>query len=607
MSQRHGLKGSGPQWKAAGTNDNSHVAFAEGYKTIDDVSTDVMEIAIGNQDFGEIIGEGCFYADKSLLIRDILKTRAKALLITRPRRSGKSLGLSTIDRFFSVKYAEKEAERDSFAGLKIEQCREYPLYAKKYRNRYPVVRLDFSKTSVESLESFRNSLNNRIRNLIVTDFRYIYESDAINDILMAEFKRIQNEDAMDPGLVVENLCMLLELHHGVKPIILIDEYDAPLTRAYGRPYWDKVAESYGSFLESIVKTNRYVSFVVMTGVQRIVTNGMASGMNNVYHCGVMSDDFAEHFGLTPDEVEDAVRRQVDDLFPDWSEDERRAYADRKFAEAKEWYDGYRIGKCDIYNPWSVTNFIHRDIKNDDPPQPYWNGTSKNGILVEVLSGFGNTTLDRIRDLYLRKDIPEFDKITPDSIVWNGSRFTENDVAPLLLSHGYLTAEPVENGIRVRIPNEEVRKAYDDLMKLAYCLSVPDVIDLIKHIVQRDADLVKQDLERLMSGGASIDGWKENRYRMWMRQLFELNGYKSIAEYPSGTGFIDMLVKEHATNPAILLEFKVLDPEDDTDLSIALDKGVGQIVDRNYADEYRLPGVIPLAVAFRQKSCAVRFL
>ncbi len=589
-------------------SDTCRRAVGEGVK-IDgvDITPKNMKVLIGGYDFGTISKGGYYYADKTLLIRDLIEHGPAPIMITRPRRTGKSLGLSTIDRFFGVKYAEEEAENDSFAGLKIEQCPEYPLYAKEYRNRYPVVKLSFNSFKFGNEEEFEDRLRQYISSVVEGSFEYLETSDRLSVRQRSKISRIMDGITGDVGLAFQDVCRLLDAHHGVKPILLIDEYDKPLSKSYGRPYFGSVAESYGSFLESIVKANEHVSFTVMTGVQRVVTNGMASGLNNIYHCGVMSNDFAEHFGLTPDEVKDAIRRQVNDLFPDWSEEKRDEYADRKFAEAKEWYDGYRIGKCDIYNPWSVTNFIHSDIEDDNPPKSYWNGTSKNGILVEVLSGFGSTTLDRIKDLYQSKDIPEFDRIRPDSIVWNGNRFTENDVAPLLLSHGYLTADQTSGKVRVRVPNEEVREAYNDLMKLAYCLSIPDIIDLIKHIVQRDADLVKQDLERLMSGGASIDGWDESRYKMWMRQLFELNGYKSIAEYPSGTGFIDMLVKEHPKNPPILFEYKVLKPENKTDLSVALEKGVGQIVDKNYADKYQLPGVIPLSVAFRQKSCAVRFL
>ena len=608
MPQKHDSEGSGPQWRIAETDGKGFRAGSgEGYITNNVDSTVDMEIAIGEQDFHEIISKGSFYADKSLLIRDLIRNRARALLITRPRRSGKSLGLSMIDRFFNVKYAKKEAKKDSFAGLKVSQLPEYPKYVAEFKNRYPVIKLNASDFSGVDLEDFKKRLHNEVLKTARREFKYLKTSEVLDEDDRSEAIGTLNGEWDEPGDIVESLCYLLEAHHGNKPIILIDECDTPLTTIYGKPYFDDLAKIYGKFLEKIVKSNEHASFIILTGVQKVVTAGMASGLNNIYHCGVLSREFAEHFGLTPDEVEDAIRRQVDDLFPDWSEEQRRGYADRKFAEAKEWYDGYRIGGYDIYNPWSVTNFIRNDIVHDDPPSPYWDGTSRNGILVEVLSGFGEATLNRIKDLYQSKDVPEFDRITPNSIVWNGKRFTETDVAPLLLSHGYLTAESAGDRMRVRIPNTEVRFAYDDLMRYAYCLSIPDVIDLIKHITQKNPELVKKDLETLMSGGATIDGWDESRYRMWMRQVFQLNGYRSIAEQPSGNGFIDMLVKEHAQNPPLLFEFKVLKPEDNTDLSKAVGKGTDQIVKKNYADEYQLPGVIPLAVAFRQKSCEVRFL
>ena len=591
-----------------GPADGCRSAVGAGVKINDaDDNPKNMKVLIGSYDFETITRGGYYFGDKSLLIRDIIEHGPAPVMITRPRRSGKSLGLSMLDRFFNVEYAKKEAERDSFAGMKIEQCSRYPLYAEEYRNRYPVIKLNASDIPCGEPERFGEDLLGYVCNIVEDDFDYLESSEELTEGQRSKFSSIVDGGKTDPGYIIQYVCRLLGAHHGKKPIILIDEYDTPLTRAYGNPHFENLAVIYGSFLEKIVKSNEHASFVIMTGVQRVITAGMASGLNNICHCGVLSREFSEHFGLTPDEVEDAIRRQVDDLFPDWTEDQRREYADRKFAEAEEWYDGYRIGGCDIYNPWSVTNFIHNDIEHDDPPSPYWDGTSKNGILVEVLSGFGETTLNRIKDLYLSNDVPEFDRITPKSNVWNGNRFTEDDVAPLLLSHGYLTAEPAGDRMRVRIPNTEVRFAYDDLMRYAYCLSIPDVIDLIKHIIQKNPELVKKDLETLMSGGATIDGWDESRYRMWMRQVFQLNGYKSIAEQPSGNGFIDMLVKEHAQNPPLLFEFKVLKPDDNTDLSKAVGKGTDQIVKKNYADEYQLPGVIPLTVAFRQKSCEVRFL
>ena len=432
-------------------------SLGEGYKKTSGDSTDDMEIAIGEQDFRKLICENGFFADKSLLIREMLKRKSSAYLITRPRRFGKSLGLSMIDCFFNVRYAEEEAENDSFTGLRIEQCPEYGMYRERYRNRYPVIRMSFTSIRSESAEAFGKDLRDYVSDLALEDFRYLATSDALDDVLRSRFERIQGGDTENPGRDFQILCMMLKIHHGIEPILLIDEYDKPLSNTCGKPFFREVAEVYGSFMESIVKDNRYLSFTVMTGVQRIVTDGIASGLNHVHHCSVLSSEFAEHFGLTSEEVEEAIQRQTDDTFPELSEDGRRGYATRKLSEAKDWYDGYRIGGCEIFNPWSITRFVDEGVRRDKPPVAYWCATSKDDTLVEVLSGFGPKELEDITDLYTSDGTPPFEEINPATVIWSGDRRrTFDDVVSLLVSCGYLTTDEVEGGLRIRIPNREVR-------------------------------------------------------------------------------------------------------------------------------------------------------
>ena len=583
-------------------------SLGEGYKRTSGDSTDDMEIAIGEQDFRKLIRENGFFADKSLLIREMLKRKSSAYLITRPRRFGKSLGLSMIDCFFNVRYAEEEAENDSFTGLRIEQCPEYGMYRERYRNRYPVIRMSFTSIRSESAEAFGKDLRDYVSDLALEDFRYLATSDALDDVLRSRFERIQCGDTENPGRDFQILCMMLKIHHGIEPILLIDEYDKPLSNTCGKPFFREVAEIYGSFMESIVKDNRYLSFTVMTGVQRIVTDGIASGLNHVHHCSVLSSEFAEHFGLTSEEVEEAIQRQTDDTFPELSEDGRRGYAARKLSEAKDWYDGYRIGGCEIFNPWSITRFVDEGVRRDKPPVAYWCATSKDDTLVEVLSGFGPKELEDITDLYTSDGTPPFEEINPATVIWSGDRRrTFDDVVSLLVSCGYLTTDEVEGGLRIRIPNREVRKQYDVLMRHVYCSCTPDAVKLMEHIIRRDAALVKKDLEDMMKGGAYLDGYDEYRYKSWLRMVFKFSGYRAEAEKSTGEGRSDLFVHEHNRNPPILIEIKVLPPESGKDLSESLKEGTDQIIDQKYIDECMQPGVIALAVAFKKTSCEVEFL
>ncbi len=609
MPQKHDTGGSGPQWKIAESDGREfHAGFARGFKRIDSNPTDDMEIAKGNADFGEIIRGGKFFADKSLLIRDIEMIGSKAYLFTRPRRSGKSLALSMIDRFYNVRHVKEEAERDSFEGLKITECSGYQYYRENIRNRYPVVRLDLSELFFDDLESFKKELYRNVRGSVKGFLGYLDSSDRLDRIQKLDIAEILDGEETNPGAIVKNVCGLLEAHHGVKPIILIDEYDNPLATSYGKPYFGDLARMYGAFLGIVVKTNGHTSFTVMTGIQRVITGGMVSVLNNLDHYGVLSPEFADCFGITYDEAKDAVRQQVNDLFPDWSEERRTEYADRKFAEAVEWYDGYRIGGYEIFNPWSITQFISRNIKNDLEPVSYWNETSEQKILNDVLGDSGEDTLEEIKRIYVTEEGKVFKQLDGCSVLWSkGHPLNSDEVVPFLLSTGYLTAEPVEGGFRVTIPNNEVRKNFDEFAKHVLDTTSPNAVKLVEHIVDKKAGLVKDDLEHLMSGKSYLEGWAEPKVRSWLSTVFALSGYRTVNEHASGNGRSDILIRDHKRNPPILLELKVLQPDDDTDLKAALDEGFDQIIRQGYADQYQLPGVIALAVAVKKKSCEVRFL
>jgi len=610
MPQKHVSEGSGPQWKTAEMDGKGfRVVLGEGYITNNVDSTVDMEIAIGCQDFGKIVRTGRYFADKSLLIRDILMKGSEAYLFTRPRRSGKSLALSMIDRFFNVLYYDEEMERDSFEGLKITKCSGYPYYRENIRNRCPVIRLDFSDRTFKSSETFEEKLSMNVLGSLKEDFEYLESSDRLSSRQRSDFSKILDGETNDPSTMVTTTCHLLVKHHGIAPILLIDEYDNPLATAYGKPYFGDLAQYYGGFLGNIVKANRNVSFTVMTGIQRVITDGLVSALNNLDHHGVLSPAFGQYFGLTSDEAEEAIRRQVNDLFPDRSEEQRKEYADRKFAEAREWYDGYRIGGYDIFNPWSITRFINEGVAYDIAPKNYWGETSANNILVDVLGGSGEETLEKVEEIFSAEGGYPVDQIDDSSVLWShGHPLNGKEVIPFLVSTGYLTAETVKGGgFRVMVPNEEVRQSFKDLMTHVLDVTVPKSVELIKHIIDRKADLVKKDLERLMSGKSYFEGWGEPKYRTWLSLIFAMSGYMTVLEQESGTGRSDIFVRGHKRNPPFLIEVKTLQPRHKGDIMAALDEGFGQIIDRNYADENQFPGVIALAVAFDKKSCEVRFL
>lgn len=564
------------------------------------------KIPVGISDFRELAKGGYLFADKSLLIKDLMESGSRSILFTRPRRFGKTLALSMIDRFFNSAYAEEEAKDDTFAGLNISRCPEYEEWKEKgIKNGYPVIRLDMTLIEFGSTSEFNTQVRMIFENLIKQSFKEILDDDASDpykNLLYAT-----TEDQFKPGLALTNICQRIYERYKVKPIILIDEYDSPIGTAFDEPWFEEFAKRYGDFLKASLKANLYAARIVLTGVQKYVVKGMFSALNDIDHISVLDDDFSQYFGMTSDEMEQLISEAIQKTYPNMPEKERTNLIASKYSLASEWFDGYHIGGHEIFNPWSAVNFLKNNIKNDRV-EPYWNNTSESKVLITLFSEADETVSETVRTMYITNagiPVSIVDRVTP---LWKpGERLDKNELLTILLSAGYLTADPTENGYSLSIPNKEVRLNFDRLMERIYCFDTPRVMNLMGHIMDKDPDAVKSDLETLMGGGSYLDGWKEPRYKTWAHDLFVLNGYVAITERESGEGRIDLLVKGIRNKPPIVFEFKVLSPRTKTDLMKTAEEGLKQITDNRYLDMPEIKGAVALSVAFRKKTCEVVFL
>ncbi len=429
-----------------------------------------MNNEIDKQDFREIIDGGGIFVDKSLLLRSLLMKHSRSYLVTRPHGFGKSMGLSMIDRFFNLKYAEEEAERDSFEGLKITGCSGYQYHRENVCNRYPVIRINAGEIYDDDPDEFTRMLCEYLVRIAREDFWYLESSEKLDEWHRSWLSETLNGEMDQPAMILDDICLMLELHHGKRPIVLIDDYDAPLSRAYGKPCFEELSMSYGSLIGCVSKWGRHIKFAFMTGVQRVITRHVSDVQNLVDHYPIMSRGFASDFGFTAEDVADAIGRRLDELVPDLSEEEKTGMVAEKLAVAEEWYGGYGIDNNRLFCCRGVMDFLSRNIGSDEPPVAYRDGTSEHGLLPDVISGLGEPGLEQLE--YLRRsDYTFFSGDLNPFVAWNLDAFHRFDFARLLIAYGYLAVEVVDHEteyekerypMRVLIPNESVRKAYDEL-------------------------------------------------------------------------------------------------------------------------------------------------
>lgn len=467
-----------------------------------------MKIPVGSITFKELVGENYLYADKSLLIKDIQESGSRSILITRPRRFGKTFALSMLDRFYNIDYRGEESANDSFANLKLAKDPVYAKYNsdKGPKNNHPVVMLDMSMIEFRDTESFRTNLTNYLKKTIRIKYGYLWKTGTIDKDLVDTLFNDENGNPFEPGMIVVNICSLLTMYHGIPPIILVDEYDKPIEGSLGKPDNDEFLEQYGSFLTVALKGNPYKKKVVMFGIQRIVIHGLFSALNDYEHIGVMSESMNEYFGFSGKEVRNLIRIKIRNEYPEMSEYELETICDEKYRLAKEWYDGYSIGNMDVFNPWSIMMFLKNNVTQDTEPECYWNDTAESSVIMYTLSKAGINDIEDIRETYVTGrpiTIPFIPNKVP---LWKpGNQMTTPEMLSLLVSAGYLTVRKAPEGIQLRIPNKEVRSNFDELMTRLYCVSIPNVIDLMEHIIGKDPSAVRRDLEYLMESGSYLDG------------------------------------------------------------------------------------------------------
>ena len=520
----------------------------------------MKRLAIGIDDFRKIIKEDCYYVDKTKFIADVLQDASNVKLFTRPRRFGKTLNMSMLKYFFDVR--ESEENRKLFNGLDIEKSK----YIDE-QGKYPTILISLKSIKYETWEESLEQLKSLISNLY-NEFEYIRESlneseiELFNDIW---FKKENGEYANS----LKNLTSFLYKYYKKEVILLIDEYDIPLITAHKYGYYDEIINFYKIFLGEALKTNQYLKMGVLTGIIRVIRTGIFSDLNNLKVYSILEKKYSEFFGFTEEEVKEAL--QFFDI-------------EEELVNVKYWYDGYKFGDSELYNPWSIINFLDgRELKS------YWVGTSENFLIKNILENSTSRTNEILEKLFNEEEVEEAITGTSDLSILMDSK----EVWELLLFSGYLTVkEKIDEDIySLKLPNMEVKK----LFKKEF-INVHFGIGLFRKTMEALKSLKFNDFEKyfqeiMLKSTSNWDTSKEAFYHgLSLGMLSYLdNDYYVTSNFEAGFGRYDVVLEpKNKNNRAFILEFKVTD--DENKLEKLSEEAIKQIEEKRYDINLKSRGI-----------------
>lgn len=545
-------------------------------------------LPIGVSDF-KLATTGYYYVDKTLMIRDFLDKKPMVSLFTRPRRFGKTLNMDMLRVFF-----EKTNEDTSvyFKDKQIWQCGDY--YT-KHQGQYPVIFLTFKDVkSMTWEETFQ-----KIRRLISLEF--IRHNELETSSVLTAYEKEQyhllakdSGDEVDCQMGLQLLSLLLHKHYGRECIIIIDEYDTPIQQGHTCNFYPEIVNFMRNFFSGGLKDNPHLAFGFLTGILRVAKESIFSGMNNLKTYSILDDGYSSYFGFTEKEVKDMLRYYG---------------KDDKYNELSEWYDGYRFGNTEIFNPWSVINYISDNCF----PKAFWQSTGSNEIIGEIIQA---ATPEITKDLYKLLCGEKIAAYIDTGVIYPEVQNNPYSIYSFLLVAGYLKVAniyPQSDGnfmCDVAIPNKEITFVYEkEVLNRTNQNSL--AISISQAIFSKDTQKLQSLLEDFMVKSiSSIDGANEGFYHGMMLGLCAIlgNRYKIRSNRESGLGRFDIqLMPLTKGMPGFIFEFKHTKDEH-ADLSALADSALQQIEAKKYDTELRDNGVnliISIGIAFRGKSAVVR--
>ena len=550
-----------------------------------------LPLPVGTTNYKKIC-EDSYYVDKTLLIKEILDEKVNVALFTRPRRFGKTLNMDMLRTFF-----EKTAEDTGryFQDKKIWQQGE------KYtsqQGQYPVIFLSLKDIKARKWQYAFDAL----KYIISVEYMRHAELKRSSELEEADielYNRIVKNQAgyMEYVFSLQALSRMLHQHHKQAPVIIIDEYDTPIQEGFVNGYYDDAVEFIRSFFSAALKDNPHARQIVMTGILRIAKESIFSGLNNIRVFSVLDKKFSEFFGFTTSEVQQmaAYYEQTD-----------------KLPELKAWYDGYKFGDTEIFNPWSVINYF----SNNCQAMPYWVQTSANTIIQEILKTYND---DTYRNLHALLGNTEVQSIVRTNIIYPKLKEPQTNILGFLLMTGYLKSTGTELDARgdyicrLSIPNKEIKTIYynEILSLLTEDIGENTVMNLANALYDKDAAKIKEALNKFMLKTISYyDNLKENYYHGLMLGLLAIgeSNYDIRSNRESGLGRYDIqLIPKKSALPGIIIDVKAADKDAGVELSKLAQTALKQIEEKKYDTELCAQGVndiIKYGVAFQGKNVEI---
>ena len=494
----------------------------------------MKRLAIGVSDFKKIIEGDFYYFDKTKFIEEVINDGSEVKLFTRPRRFGKTLNMSMLKYFFDIE--NKEENKKIFKDLYIEKTEAF-----KEQGQYPVIFLSLKDLKALTWEQMEKAIKSAISRLF-SEYKYLLNDLDKFDTLTFENILLKNTELEDLKEALKFLTRILYEKYNKKVVVLIDEYDSPLVSAYINGYYEKAKDFFKTFYSSVLKDNSYLQMGVLTGIIRVIKAGIFSDLNNLSTYTILSDVYTDSYGLTEEEVEKSLK--------DYG-------IEQEISNVKDWYDGYKFGDSEVYNPWSILNFLqYKELR------AYWVDTSGNDLIKDVLKKITKNTIEALERLFNGEGLKQNISGTSDL----SKLLSEEELWELMLFSGYLTVEEKidQDNYVLRLPNKEVRTLYRKTFFERYFGRGSKLLYLMEALTENRIDEYEERLQEILLTSVSYNDTKKGNEAFYhgliMGMGLYLEGeYITKSNIESGLGRYDFVIEpKNKTKRAYIMEFKSTD-------------------------------------------------